>query len=164
MIAPKPMDAEAPLGTAVRLALGVVLAVALIGEAVVLYTVQARETRFLFGMLIVAVVVGATAVLASRSAHRDGSARSRFYHRRFIRLRANVDEFIEMVRRLHRVAVDAERGVRDRVAARHELDLIEQRLTLLVQEIRAAAGSDEASRKPRTVPVRPSPAAVRRLP
>lgn len=157
------MDAEVPLGSAVRLALGVVLVVALIGEAVVLYTVQARETRFLFGMLIAAVVVGATAVLASRSPQRGGSTTSRFYDRRFIRLRANVDQFIDMVRRLHRVAVDAERGVRDRAAARSELDVIEQRLTLLVQEIRAAAGSDDASRRPPAFQARLSPAAMRRL-
>ncbi len=125
-----------------RIALAAALGVALAGEAAVLYSFANAETRLLLGMGIVAVVVGVTAVLARVTmAQADEVApASRFHTRRFIRLRSYVEQFLEQVRRLHRIAVDTERGVRDRVSAEEEMDVIEDRLSLLVQEIRSAAG------------------------
>lgn len=141
-----PVLPKAPLPPPLRIALAAALFAALIGEAVVLYTVATPDTRFLVGMGIAAVVVAVTSVLARAlmGGIDEVAPASRFHTRRFIRLRSHVEQFLELVRRLHRIAVDADRGVRDRHSATQEMDAIEERLNRLVREIRDAAGIEGA--------------------
>lgn len=128
----------------VRIALTAVLGVALAGEAAVLYAVVSPDMRLVAGMGIVVAVVGVTAALARATTHRGEVAPARRFHaRRFVRLRSWVELFLEQVRQLNRVAVAAARGVRDRASAREEIDTIEERLTLLVREIRGSVGVQE---------------------
>ncbi len=72
----------------------------------------------------------------ARAAEEDRWARSRRYHR----LRGAVSVFIDEVKRLNWLAVDASRGLREETKVQGEMDAIEDRLHGLVGEIRAAAG------------------------
>lgn len=125
-----------------RMALTAVLGVVVAGEAAVLYAVVNPGTRFVLGMGIVTAVMGITTVLARAATKRGGefAPSHRFQARQFLRLRSYVELFLEQVRQLHRIAVAAARGVRDRAFAREEMDTIEERLTLLVREIRDSVG------------------------
>lgn len=133
------------MGSLRRLTLVALLATALVAEAVVLYAVTGPLPRFVLGMAIAVVAVVLTLSLARRGFGLEDEVApgSRFHTRRFIRLRSYVEQFLEQVRHLHRLAVDADRGVRDRASADEEMDEIEQRLLTLVRDIRSAAGVEE---------------------
>lgn len=60
--------------------------------------------------------------------------------RRFTRLRSQVQQLLDEIRRLNWMAVDAERGFRDPEQAAEEMDKIEDRLNKLIAEIRSTAG------------------------
>jgi hypothetical protein len=71
------------------------------------------------------------------------SPAERVQKRRFTRLRAQVQQLLDEIRRLNWMAVDAERGFRSREKALQEMDMIEERLKNLIQEIRSTAGQME---------------------
>lgn len=77
----------------------------------------------------------------ARNAEADRWARSRRYNR----LRGVVSIFIDEVKRLNWLSVDAKRGLREEAKVDSEMDLIEERLHFLIGEMRSVAGvSDEA--------------------
>jgi hypothetical protein len=126
------------------------LAVAVAGETAVLYALETRVLRLVAGLVLLVPIAYLVARLtALRLGSVEGVApRHRFQTRRFIRLRSLVERFLEEVRRLHRVAVDADRGFRARASAEEEMDRIEARLAGMVREIRAAAGVESAEQAP----------------
>ncbi len=121
----------------------VVLVAALVGEAAVLYYVETPLTRLSSGLFLLAPVVWASSRLGILELFTHTRA-ERVYRRRFVRLRAQVQQLLDEVRRLNWMAVDAERGFRNRNQALQEMDTIEQRLRELIQQIRAAAGQISA--------------------
>ena len=79
------------------------------------------------------------------------------YGRRFIRLRTRVDHVLAEVRRLNWMAVEGDRGFRDRDEAVREMDAIEESLVQMIVEIRQVAGR----REPGYVDKGPVPVALR---
>ena len=74
------------------------------------------------------------------------SNRDRFSSRGrvFRELRSHVVLLLEHVRRLNWVAVDAERGFRDRDEAMREMDAIESEIRDMISDVRKAAGRPSA--------------------
>ncbi len=121
----------------------VVLVVALVGQAVVLYYVDTPLTRLSFGLFLLAPIVWASSRLGILELITHTRA-ERVYKRRFVRLRSQVQQLLDEVRRLNWMAVDADRGFRNRKQALKEMDRIEERLRELIQQIRDAAGKISA--------------------
>ncbi len=120
-----------------------VLIAALVGEGVVLYFVESPATRLSLGLLLLAPIVWTSSRIGLLELITH-SAAERVYKRRFIRLRAQVQQLLDEIRRLNWMAVDAARGFRDRDNALQEMDIIETRLKELVQQIRRTAGQISA--------------------
>jgi len=72
----------------------------------------------------------------ARRADEDRWARSRRYHR----LRGVISIFIDEVKRLNWLSVDAKRGLREESKVDGEMDVIQDRLHYLIGEMREAAG------------------------
>jgi hypothetical protein len=70
----------------------------------------------------------------------------------FRELRSQVVMLLEHVRRLNWIAVDAERGFRDRDDAMREMDVIENEIRDMIADVRQAAGKHTA--EPETTLVR----------
>ncbi len=112
-------------------------------EAVVLYFVEDQAARLSVGLLLLAPMIW----LSSRLGLADlitQSPSARVHKRRFTRLRGQVQQLLDEIRRLNWMAVDAERGFRNREKALREMDVIEVRLKDLIQEIRSTAGQGTA--------------------
>ena len=77
-------------------------------------------------------------------------------------LRSQVVVLLEHVRRLNWIAVDAERGFRDRDDAMREMDEIEAEIRGMISEVREAAG--RANSAPETTVIREPESAVIREP
>jgi hypothetical protein len=108
-------------------------------EGVVLYYVADPAVRLATGLLLLAPIVW----LSSRLGLADlisQSPSARIHKRRFTRLRGQVQQLLDEIRRLNWMAVDVERGFRSREKALQEMDVIEVRLRELIQEIRTTAG------------------------
>ncbi len=120
-----------------------VLIGALVGQAFVLYFIESPVTRLSFGLLLLAPIVWTSSRIGLLELITHTAA-ERVYKRRFIRLRAQVQQLLDEIRRLNWMAVDAARGFRDRDNALQEMDIIETRLTELVQQIRRTAGQISA--------------------
>ncbi len=120
-----------------------VLIAALVGEGVVLYFVESPATRLSLGLLLLAPIVWTSSRIGLLELITH-SAAERVYKRRFIRLRAQVQQLLDEIRRLNWMAVDAAQGFRDRDNALQEMDIIETRLKELVQQIRRTAGQISA--------------------
>ncbi len=116
--------------------LGLVLFAAILGESVTLYFGTDPSVRLGVGLLLLAVIIW----LAGRLGVVEFIMRSLSGRRRFMRLRRTVRHLLTEVRRLNWIAVDVERGYRNREAAAQEMDAIEKRLLNLVREIRSTAG------------------------
>lgn len=115
------------------------LIAALVAEALVLYLIAEPETRLIVGLLLLAVVVWSAARLGVLEVFPREAAR-KIEQRRFSRLRSQVRQLLDEIRRLNWMAVDVDRGFRDRDTATEEMDLIEGRLKELIEEIRGVAG------------------------
>lgn len=120
-----------------------VLISALVGEGFVLYFTQSPATRLSLGLLLLAPIVWTSSRIGLLELITHTAA-ERVYKRRFIRLRAQVQQLLDEIRRLNWMAVDAARGFRDRDNALEEMDSIEARLKELVQQIRRTAGQISA--------------------
>jgi hypothetical protein len=117
----------------------ILLVAAVVGESAALYFVDDPSWRLALGLLALAVVVWS----AARVGVTDFLSRSpvdHVYQRRFIRLRSQVQTLLDEIRRMNWMAVDAERGFRDREEALREMDSIVHRLKDLVEDIRRTAG------------------------
>jgi len=115
------------------------LITALVVEGIVLYAVDVPQTRLVVGLLLLAVIVWSSARLGVSELLPDAHAR-KMNQRRFVRLRSQVGQLLDEIRRLNWMAVDAERGFRSRDTAVREMDQIEGRLKDLIEEIRSVAG------------------------
>lgn len=144
--------------------LAIILVVAIVLDAVVLHFVADPVTRLTFGLLVLVPIVWAGSRLGVVELAWDLMHPPR-YPRRFVRLRARVEELLGEIRRLNGIAVDAARGVREQHAALAIMDGIEERLRELIGEIRSAAGVEaEADQNHRRLPsptVEPGPTSTR---
>ena len=121
--------------------LAIALAVAIIGFGLVLYFVQDPASRVGAGLLFLAAIIWAAGRLRVveivLETVRIDPVEERRKHRN---LRATVDLLIDDVRRLNGLAIDANRGFRDRDAAMKEMESIESHMIDLIKQIRAKAG------------------------
>ena len=120
-----------------------VLFTTLLLEGAVLYFMNDRTVRLFAGLalfLIVGWIFATPQVAEVISALPEQLGR-----RRYPRLRAKVNLLLAEVRRLHWMAVDRDRGIRNQEEAVAEMDAIEERMGDLLGEIRHEAGvaSDE---------------------
>ena len=60
--------------------------------------------------------------------------------RQYNALRAKIGMLLDVVRRLHWLAVDRERGIRSREEVQADMDVAQERLEEIIDEIRSAAG------------------------
>ncbi len=133
------LQAEAPMaGTRATLE-AIILVAALIGDAVVLYFGDDPATRLALGLVLLIPIVWSSARLGVVDLVTE-SREDRVHRRRFVRLRAQVQQLLDEIRRLNWMAVDAERGFRDRETAAEEMDAIEDRLKDMIADIRSTAG------------------------
>jgi hypothetical protein len=132
-----------------RTTLEVILLIAfIVAEGAVLYYLEDPAARLSIGILLLAPMIW----LSSRLGLADLASQSpsaRIHKRRFTRLRGQVQQLLDEIRRLNWMAVDAERGFRSQDQALREMDLIEDRLKGLIQEIRSTAGQMAAEAESR---------------
>lgn len=119
------------------------LIAAAVGEAVVLYFVDDPITRLGAGLFLLAPIVWSAARVGVMDLISQTPA-ERVQKRRFVLLRSQVQQLLDEIRRLNWMAVDAERGFRNREAASREMDAIEGRLKALIEQIRSTAGQMSA--------------------
>ncbi len=120
----------------------IVLIAALLADVAVLLYVRDSGARVSLGLLLVALIVWSSARVGVVELVTQSPA-ERVQKRRFTRLRSQVQQLLDEIRRLNWMAVDAERGFRSREKALQEMDMIEERLKNLIQEIRGTAGQME---------------------
>ena len=125
--------------------LAVVIAVVSVADAAILYLARDAVVRLALGLFALASLLWAAGrlgavyvVVAPLGTHP--------HKRRFVQMRALVQQFLDGIRLLNWMAVDIEKGVRSREAAMQEMDAIENHLTQLIGQIRSAAGHESARR------------------
>ncbi len=121
--------------------LAIALAVAVVGFGLALYFVQDPASRLGAGLLFLAAIIWAAGRLrvvefVLEMVHIAPVEERRKHHN----LRATVDLLIDDVRRLNGLAIDANRGFRDRDAAMKEMESIESHMMDLIKQVRAKAG------------------------
>ncbi|MGD8698322.1 MAG: hypothetical protein PVJ43_03465 [Gemmatimonadales bacterium] len=117
----------------------IALLAALIGDALVLLFIDDPWMRLLLGLLLLAVIVWSSARIGVLDIITRAPVEP-VYKRRFVRLRGQVQQLLDEIRRLNWMAVDVERGFRNRESATQEMDIIETRLKELIAQIRSTAG------------------------
>jgi hypothetical protein len=121
--------------------LAIALAVAVIGFGLALYFVQDPASRVGAGLLFLAAIIWAAGRLRVveivLESVRIEPVEERRKHRN---LRATVDLLIDDVRRLNGLAIDANRGFRDRDEAMKEMESIESHMIDMIRQIRAKVG------------------------
>ena len=121
--------------------LAIALAVAVIGFGLALFFVQDPASRVGAGLLFLAAIIWAAGRLRVveivLESVRIEPVEERRKHRN---LRASVDLLIDDIRRLHGLAIDANRGFRDRDAAVKEMESIESHMIDVLKQIRAKVG------------------------
>jgi len=117
----------------------ITLLAAVTGEALVLYFGTDPLLRLIVGLLLLALIVWASARVGLVEILGQSPPET-IHKRRFGLLRAQVQQLLAEIRRLNWIAVDVERGFRTRDRALHEMDTIEERLRGLIAEIRSTAG------------------------
>ncbi|MEE8519715.1 MAG: hypothetical protein V3S83_00035 [Gemmatimonadota bacterium] len=118
---------------------GIILVAALIANALVLVYLDDWVARLALGLFLLAPIVWASARLGVVELLMQIQT-DKVHKRRFTRLRNQVQQLLDEIRRLNWMAVDAERGFRNREKALTEMDAIEQRLKEIIQHIRTTAG------------------------
>ena len=120
-----------------------VLITAVLLDGVVLYYTSTPAPRLIVGLLLLPIILWAGTRLEIQEAlAAQGSPMSR--GRVFRELRSQVVLLLEQVRRLNWIAVDAERGFRNRDEAMSEMDAIEDEIRMIITDVRAAAGRPTA--------------------
>lgn len=117
----------------------VVLIAALVANILVLILLDDPAGRLTLGLLLLAPIVWASARLGVVELLTQSES-DRVHKRRFTRLRGQVQQLLDEIRRLNWMAVDAERGFRSREKAMQEMDVIEGRLKEIIAQIRSTAG------------------------
>ena len=121
----------------------IVLMAAVFAEASVLYFPVDQASRVIIGLLLLPVILWA-GVRIEAMAMIENQGRWPSRARVFRELRSQVTILLEQVRRLNWIAVDAERGFRDRDDAMSEMDAIEDGIRAMVSDLRRAAGKANA--------------------
>lgn len=123
----------------------IVLVAALTGEALVLYLAADPLLRLIVGLLLLVIIVWMSARIGVADILGQSPPET-IHKRRFGLLRAQVQQLLAEIRRLNWIAVDVDRGFRTRDRALRDMDAIEERLQVLIAEIRGTAGqmSDES--------------------
>ncbi|NIR44292.1 MAG: hypothetical protein GWO40_23550 [Gammaproteobacteria bacterium] len=124
----------------------VILIAALLADVAVLVFVREPAARLALGLLLLAPIVWSSARLGVVELVTQAPS-DKVHKRRFVRLRSQVQQLLDEIRRLNWMAVDAERGFRSREAAMREMDKIEVRLKDLIEEIRSTAGRMSAEQE-----------------
>ncbi len=135
-----------------------ILISAVLLNAAVLYFPVEPAIRLITGLLLVPIMLWAgiryeiTAMVATES---RWTSRGRVFRD----LRSQVVVLLEHVRRLNWIAVDADRGFRDKDEPMREMDEIEEEIRGMISSVRKAAG--RANSAPETTVVRaPEPTAI----
>lgn len=142
--------------------LAVVLVVSYTALAAALYFVHTPHVRLGLGLLAVLPML-LSSVRLSVIEHALKYVQPHRYPRRFWRLRECVDDVLGEIRRLNRIAVDVQQGVRAQEEASEMMDEIEERLIGLIGDIRASAG-EESPAPPEAVRAQSGPPMGQPLP
>ena len=121
----------------------VVLMAGVLADAAVLYFPMDQAPRLIIGLLLVPVMLW-TGIRLEAMAMMEGQDRWASRGRVFRELRSQVVMLLEHVRRLNWIAVDAERGFRDKDEAMREMDTIEDEIRAMISDVRRAAGKPTA--------------------
>ncbi len=119
------------------------LAVAVVLDATILFILPGPWTRLILGMsllvplLILASHLGVPGLVGDLPT-------IRIRHRRFPLLRTNVAALLDEVRRLNWLVVDLDRGFRDRDTGATDMEISRKRLGELLEEIKRTAGRPAA--------------------
>jgi len=133
-----------------------VLMAGVLADAAILYFPMDQAPRVIIGLLILPVMLWA-GIRLEAMAMLTNQDRWASRGRVFRELRSQVVMLLEHVRRLNWIAVDAERGFRDRDDAMREMDVIEDEIRDMISDVRRAAGKPTAEpettliREPETV-------------
>ena len=118
-------------------------------EAAVLYFVDDPMARSVVGVLLIFPIVWIVVRTNTVEMISDiPDIRDLDKKRHFKGLRSRVVQLLDEIRRLNGMAVDAERGFRDRDEAMREMDRIESHLKEIISEIRSAAGQSAVDPEP----------------
>ena len=129
----------------------VVLMGAVLADAAALYYPVNPSQRLVVGLLLVPIMLW-TGIRLETMAMVSVRDRWATRGRVFRELRSQVVLLLEHVRRLNWIAVDAERGFRDRDSAMREMDAIEVEMREIITDVREAAG--RANAEPETTLIR----------
>ncbi len=122
-----------------RTAYLVVLVLAVLLDAIILYVPVDAIQRLIIGLLLVPIILGAGVryeMTTLRGTQSVWASRGRVFRE----LRSQVVMLLEQVRRLNWIAVDAERGFRNQDDAMREMDEIEEEIREIVTDVRRVAG------------------------
>ena len=134
----------------------IALMAGILADAAVLYFPIDQAPRLIIGLLLVPIILW-TGIRLEAMAMLENRDRWASRGRVFRELRSQVVMLLEHVRRLNWIAVDAERGFRDRDDAMREMDAIEDEIRAMISDVRRAAGKPTAQpevpliREPETV-------------
>jgi len=127
-----------------------------LADAAILYFPLDQAPRVIIGLFLLPVILWA-GIRLEAMAMLTNQDRWASRGRVFRELRSQVVMLLEHVRRLNWIAVDAERGFRDRDDAMREMDAIEDEIRDMISDVRRAAGKPTAEpettliREPETV-------------
>ncbi len=124
---------------------------AVLADAAILYFPIDQAPRVIIGLLPLPVMLWA-GIRLEAMAMLTNQDRWASRGRVFRELRSQVVMLLEHVRRLNWIAVDAERGFRDRDDAMREMDAIEDEIREIITDVRQAAG--RANAEPETTLIR----------
>jgi len=122
-----------------------------LADAAILYFPLDQAPRVIIGLLLLPVMLWA-GIRLEAMAMLTNQDRWASRGRVFRELRSQVVMLLEHVRRLNWIAVDAERGFRDRDDAMREMDAIEDEIRDMISDVRRAAGKPTS--EPETTLVR----------
>ena len=128
-----------------------VLMAGVLADAAILYFPVDQAPRVIIGLLLLPVMLWA-GIRLEAMAMLTNQDRWASRGRVFRELRSQVVMLLEHVRRLNWIAVDAERGFRDRDDAMREMDAIEDEIRDMISDVRRAAGKPTA--EPETTLIR----------
>ena len=128
-----------------------VLMAGVLADAAILYFPLDQAPRVIVGLVLLPVMLWA-GIRLEAMAMLTNQDRWASRGRVFRELRSQVVMLLEHVRRLNWIAVDAERGFRDRDDAMREMDSIEDEIREMISDVRRAAGKPTA--EPETTLVR----------
>lgn len=116
-----------------------IILVGVVGEALILFLGTDPVFRLRVGMPLLALIAWPLFYAARHFPAGDAIITER-PRRRFNRLRRWTRELLREISRLNWTVVDVDRGLRNREAAKVEIDAIETRLYEIIEEIKEAAG------------------------